>query len=82
METWDEFERQVRSEFPATGSHVIRLIVEECVRVYPDLTEEELLAARKAAREAAPKQFNAVLYRSTIPQVIQSWLFLSQPNTK
>lgn len=71
---WPKFSEVIRSKFPTADDHLIRKIVEETVRVYPPVTDENLVSAFMAASESDRKQYSPALYVQTIPRVIKSWI--------
>lgn len=71
---WPKFTEAIRSKFPTTDDRLIRKIVEETVRVYPPVTDDNLVSAFMAASESDRKQYSPALYVQTIPRVIKSWI--------
>jgi hypothetical protein len=68
---WKLFANEVRERFPDTSASLINKIAEEAIRVFPELTDENLVSAVLAATK--PKQHSAALYLNTIPEVIRTW---------
>lgn len=68
---WPLFAAAVRDRFPETPQGLIDQIAEEAIRVYPALTDDNLVSAVLAATK--PKQYSAALYKNTIPEVIRTW---------